>query len=113
MAMPAVLVKDKVTGDNLSKARKEYGDYIKVVADLITGYVAIGGEWHAGGEKLLLDTGSEQENLWGGGIDMKTKTIETVALINIRPRSGNNSQEILDKKIRQRFVKIVKDKFEL
>jgi len=111
--MAVVLIKNKITKRELIKAQEDYGLYIKVVVDLESETITIGGQWHADGEKLLLEAGSKQENLWGGGIDIKTKTIEAVALINIRPRSGNDSQEILDKKCRQGFVKIVKTKFKL
>jgi hypothetical protein len=46
-----------------------------------------------------------------GGIDSDTKNIETVALINLRPNLGNNSQEILDANARKRFIEIVKERF--
>ncbi len=75
--------------------------------------MAIGGEWHADAEKILLGEGSKQENLWGGGIDIETKNIDLVALINLRPNMGRNSQEIIDEKIRKQFLKIVEDKFNL
>ena len=62
---------------------------------------------------LILEKGASQQNIWGGGIDSETKNIDTVALINLRPSFDNNSQEILDKNIRDKFVKIVKDNFGL
>lgn len=73
----------------------------------------MGGEWHADAEKVLRAKGAKGNSTWGGGIDMDTKTIETIALINLRPNLGNNSQEILDKKIRNKFVKIVRERFKL
>ena len=109
--MAVVLIKGKVTPQDLMLASEDYGEYIKIVVDVVTGDAAIGGEWHADGEKILLEKGSRQKNIWGGGIDLKTRNIETVALINLRPRVGNNSQEILDKKIRKKFVSVVKKKF--
>ena len=75
--------------------------------------MVIGGEWHADGEKVLLEKGADSKNVWVGGIDLDTKNIDTVALINLRPKQSNFSQEILDKKVRARFVKIVKEKFNL
>lgn len=109
--MAIVVVGEKVTKKDIQKASEEYGEYIKIVVDIKTEDMTIGGEWHADAEKKLAELGSKQDNIWGGGIDMKLKKIETIALINIRPKLGNDSQELLDKKIREEFTNIVKKKF--
>lgn len=111
--MGVVKVGDKVTSQDLIIAREDYEEYIKVVVDIQTGAMAMGGEWHADGEKVLLESGSEQDNIWGGGVDMTTKKVETIAIINLRPRVGNDSQEILDPKTRERFVQFVEEKFKI
>ncbi len=111
--MSVVIIKDRVTQKDIRKASEEYGVYIKVVVDIEKNLLAAGGEWHADAEKILVEKGSKQKNLWGGGIDLNAKNIETVALINLRPNQGNNSQEILDAEIREKFLKIVKEKFRL
>lgn len=111
--MAVVFVKDKVSPENIEVASEEYGRYIKITVDIQKEAMVIGGKWHVDGEKVLLEKGSRQEHTWGGGIDQKTKNIETIALINLRPKLGNNSQEILDPKRREKFVRIVKDKFEI
>ncbi len=110
--MGAVVISDKVTTIDLEIARQDYGDYMKIVVDVETGTVAIGGEWHADAEKLLLAAGSKQQNLWGGGIDIATRQVDFNSLINIRPNL-NASQEILDVKIRTDFEQIIKVKFAL
>lgn len=107
-----IYVVGDISKEDLVKAREDYGDYIKVVADVVTGKMTIGGEWHADGEKILLELGSRQKDLWGGGIDMKTGRVETIALINLRPES-NTSQDILDSQVRNKFTGLVSDKFEL
>jgi hypothetical protein len=109
--MTVVVVENKVTKDDIEKASEEYGEYIKIVIDVKTGLTAIGGEWHADGERKLLESGSKQENIWGGGIDIKTKKIDFNALINIRSDQENDSMEILDLSIKTVFTKIVKEKF--
>ncbi len=109
--MGVVIVDEKVAPEDLVIAQEEYGEYVKIVIDIETEAMAIGGEWHADAEKELLEAGSKQSNMWGGGIDLTSKRIETIALINIRPRLGNDSQEIIDPKIRQRFVTIARKKF--
>jgi len=111
--MSVVLIENRVTKADLQKAGEDYGKFIKIVVDVKNNLVAIGGEWHVDGEKILLERGSQQQDLWGGGVDLDMKNIETIALINLRPSLDNNSQEILDKNIRDKFVKIVKEKFEL
>lgn len=111
--MAVVLVGDSLTKEDLITASKEYGEYIKIVVDIYNNLMTVGGEWHADGEKVLLEKGSKQEDVWGGGIDTKTKNIETTALINLRPKMGNDSQEMLDRNLREKFVKMVKEKFGL
>jgi hypothetical protein len=105
-----LLVGDKISQDDLEKAKQDYGDYVKVVLDVETEKMTIGGEWHADGEKILLEKGSKQGDIWGGGIDLFIGRVETLALINLRPEI-NPSQEILDGKIRERFVMLVSEKF--
>lgn len=109
--MAVVVIKDQVTPEDLATARQDYGDYIKVVADVRNGVVAIGGQWHADAERILLEQGSLQADIWGGGLDLLHKTIDTIALINLRPTQGNDSQEILNPQIRQTFTSLVKEKF--
>ncbi|KKR28267.1 MAG: hypothetical protein UT61_C0053G0003 [Candidatus Woesebacteria bacterium GW2011_GWA1_39_8] len=109
--MGVVFIKDKVVARDLGVAQKDYGKYIKIVVDVKNNLVAIGGEWHVDGEKVLLENGADKDSIWGGGIDSDTKNIETVALINLRPNLGNNSQEILDANARKRFIEIVKERF--
>lgn len=112
-SMAVVFVNDKVTTDDLKIAQEEYGKYVKIVVDIKNNLMTIGGEWHADGEKVLLEHSADKDSVWGGGIDLDTKNIETIALINLRPNLDNNSQEILDKDTREKFVSIVKERFEL
>ncbi len=113
MAVVFLRNKDKVSKSDIKKASEEYGDYIKVVVDIQTKDVTIGGEWHADGEKVLLEKDSKQKNVWGGGVDLRAKKVDVSALINIDPRRGNDSMEILDKSIRDKFVSVTTRKFGL
>ena len=88
-----------------------YGDYVKVTADLHNEWVVIGTELHADAEDILLNKGSISDNIWGGGINLKDKIVDTTAVLNLRPKFGNDSMDILDSKKRQRFVKIIKKYF--
>lgn len=105
--MAIVLTKKKVSEDEFQKAKRDYGCYIKITADLKSGIVALGGEYHADAEKLLLEQGSKQENIWGGGINLENGQLETNAIINLRP-GGNESPEILDAEKRKVFLSLAK-----
>lgn len=110
--MAVVFIKDKVSKKDIEKASEEYGDFIKVDIDIRTKMMTIGGEWHSDGEKVLLENGSQQENIWGGGVDLESGVITYTSMINIRPEN-NPSQSILDVKVREEFERILKQKFNL
>ncbi|MFA6185023.1 MAG: DUF5674 family protein [Candidatus Shapirobacteria bacterium] len=96
--------------EEFKKLSEEFGEYIKLVADVDQEILYGGSRLHADIEKILIDSGSLQKNIWGGGIDLKFKTIECSAVANIRPET-NPSTEILDPIIREKFVNIVKKYF--
>ena len=90
------------TQDDIARARTDYQDYIKITIDLERARVVIGGEYHYDAEQLLLDEGSKQDEIWGGGMDLITGSLETNAMINMRPLT-NPSTEILDQEIAIQF----------
>lgn len=98
------------TEDEFKKLIEEFGEYIKLVADIDKEILYGGSRLHADIEKILMNSGSLQKNIWGGGIDLKFKVIECSAVANIRPDS-NPSTEILDTTIREKFIKIIKKYF--
>ncbi len=65
---------------------------------------------HADEEKLLLENGSKQKNLWGINIYPDKKGadfIEFDSIINIRPSQNNLSRFIEDEKIRKKIIEII------
>lgn len=87
-------------------AQDSYGDMVKAVADIEKGIIAIGGEYHADAEQLLLIHGSLQDNLWGFNIypnQPRESWLEYYSLINVRPRANNNSQIIQDEYIKEKI----------
>ncbi len=98
----------KASKEEIEKAKEEFGNYIKAVVDIEKKIVVIGGRFHADAEKILIEKGSVQQNLWGGGIDPVTGKIDFQAIINIRPKQNNDSMEILDQNIRKTFESTVK-----
>ena len=105
--MAIVIIKDKLSKKDFEKAREDYQTYIKITVDLEKEIVALGGEYHADAEQLLLQRGSKQKNIWGGGVNLEEGRIETNAIINLRPKE-NESAEILEPKIRKKFISVVK-----
>jgi hypothetical protein len=102
-----IILTTLATPGQVQKMREEFGDYIKVVVDVEKEILAGGGRLHADCEQKLLEQGSRQSDLWGGGIDSANQVVEFNSLTNIKPER-NPSQEILDAGIRQKFEEIVR-----
>lgn len=96
-------IKDEITG-----LKEQFDTYIKTVIDVELEICSAGCDRHFDSEKILLEQGSRQENLWGGGIDMETMTIDFNSFINIRPKQGNTSNEIQDPEIRKKYEKLTR-----
>jgi len=104
-----IITKNKPYTKEEIKSLKELFDvYIKTVIDIEKKICSAGCDRHFDSEKILLDQGSRQENLWGGGIDLEMKTIDCNSMINIRPAQGNTSNEIQDKETRDEFERLTK-----
>ncbi|GAB4027894.1 MAG: hypothetical protein Fur0011_6950 [Candidatus Microgenomates bacterium] len=88
------------TSKEISKASEQFDGYIKTVMDLKKQICVAGMDRHYEGEQILLNDGSKQSNLWGGGIDLATKIIDFNSFINIRPNDNNPSSDILDPRLR-------------
>ena len=103
------LLDRKATAEQLKKAAEDLDGYIKFVADIEKKIMTVGGTRHVEGEEILLQDGSKQSDLWGGGYDMESGEIDFDSMINIRPLQGNTSREVLDPEIRKVMEKIVRE----
>lgn len=83
------------------------GTYIKLAVDIRRGVLAGGGILHADCEAALLEDGSRQDDVWGADWDPSGRTLTFEALINIRPRQGNPSMDILDSATREAVAHVV------
>lgn len=110
------IIRQQMTKMQLVKlARQSYGEMIKAIADLDKGWIAVGGDLHADGEMVLLNTGSDQENLWGFNIfpeKPEAERLEYSALINIRPRHGNPAITIEKEEIRRAIRQLVDERID-
>lgn len=96
------------TKEEIEKSRELFDIYIKTVIDVEKEICSAGADRHFESEKILLEKGSRQTNLWGGGIDIETKIIDCNSFINIRPKDRNTSNEIQDQEIRKKFEDLSK-----
>ena len=72
---------------------------IKVVADIATGAVAAGGEWHTDCLALLKARGSNPADCWGAKLNIETGAIVYKSQIN-QNRPDNRLDEIADEGVR-------------
>ena len=91
-------------------AENTFGDMVKCVADVHLNLLAIDAELHADLERLLLDNGSAQEDLWGFNLWVEEEGqdfVEFDSLINIRAWQGNPSRDVLNPEVREAIKSIV------
>lgn len=100
------------TPDEEDILTQEYSQYIKLSADLKQNILYGGSRLHYECEqKLIQNHNSKNEDIWSGGLNLKTKKIEYDAVANIKPSLNNPSTEILDSNNRQKFKDITKKYF--
>lgn len=75
-----------------------FGEIVKAVVDIQKEIMAVDAMLHSDQEEALLETGSEQKNLWGINFHPNkypTKEwIEFDSMINLRPSQGNRSRSV-------------------
>lgn len=96
------------TLEEIKKLKVEFGEYIKTVIDVKKKMCVAGMNRHFEGEQILLEKGSGQSNLWGGGIDLETKEVDYNSFINIRPNDNNLKNEIQSEKVKAKYNKLTK-----
>ena len=99
---------DPFTKEEIEKLKEQFDVYIKTVIDVEKKVCSAGMDRHFEGEKILLDQGSKQPNIWGGGVDLETKIIDFNSFINIRPNDNNTSSDIQNPEVRNDYKKLTK-----
>ncbi len=90
----------QATPEQIAEMLQEYEDMIKIVVDIRRRVLSGGGEMHADCESVLLEDGSEQDDLWGANWYPTEERIAFKSLINIRPRLGNRNIVIQSQELR-------------
>lgn len=96
------------TKEEIEKLKEVFDIYIKTVIDINKKVCSAGMDRHFEGEAVLLEQGSKQSDIWGGGIDLETKTIDFNSFINIRPNDNNTSNEIQNPEMRRIYEELTK-----
>ena len=100
------LLRKPATSNQLQEMLQQYDVMVKIVVDIRRRFLAGGGAMHADCESLLLEDGSEQDDLWGANWYPAEQRIAFESLINIRPRLGNRGILIQDETIRHQVEEI-------
>lgn len=93
-----------------SVARDLFGDMVKGVVDVVRGVMAIGGELHSDEEAVLLEDGSQQDDLWGINLypaERGDDWLEFDSMINVRPSLNNRSRGVEDPALRDSIRAVV------
>jgi hypothetical protein len=100
------MLREKATVSDIQDMLEQYEGMIKIVVDIRRFVLSGGGEMHSDCESVLLEDGSEQDDLWGANWYPNEQRIEFESLINIRPRLGNRSILIQDEDLRKQVQTI-------
>jgi hypothetical protein len=106
--MKIPIIRQHATDQDIREMLEELESYVKLAVDVEREVLAGGGEYHADCEEVLLEDGSQQEDIWGADWHPNSRTVEFGALINIRPHQDNRGMEIQNPEVRRRVEKIVR-----
>lgn len=103
------LLRELTNSTQINEMLQEYDKMIKIVVDIRRRVLSGGGEMHSDCESVLLEDGSEQDDLWGANWYPAEQRIEFESLINIRPRLGNRDVVIQDENIRRQVESVTRE----
>jgi hypothetical protein len=102
------IIRARVTKEQLKEMLETLETYVKLAVDIERGILAGGGAMHADCEFVLLEDGSQQQDIWGADWNPTTQEVTFESLINIRPRQNNRSLELQDPVLRTQVEKITR-----
>ena len=105
------IVSTSISKEELLKmSERIFGGLVKAVVDIEKKIMVVDAAMHADEEKLLLEQGSKQDNLWGINLYPEIEGedfIEFDSMINVRPRLSNYSRGIENKELQKKIITIV------
>ena len=87
-----------------------FGGLVKAVVDVQKKIMVLDAAMHADEERILLEQGSKQDDLWGINLYPEIEGddfIEFDSMINVRPRLDNFSRGIENKGLQNKIITIV------
>jgi hypothetical protein len=104
-----IIIREPATIEQIKQMAKTFnGVMIKLAVDVKRSILAGGGALHADCEQLLLEDGSQQEDVWGADWYPDSREVNFEALINIRPRQQNFDLELQNSELREQVEAIVR-----
>lgn len=83
-------------------------EMVKGVVDIKRNLLAIDASLHADLEKMLLDDGSSQYDLWGINLYPEEEDlIEFDSMINLRPNQGNRTRGVENAATREKITEVI------
>jgi hypothetical protein len=108
MAMKEV---ERITLTELEQMAETGDGLVKADVDVSLHRLVVDMDLHADGEAYLLERGSRQQDIWGINLYPNKygtdEFIEYDSMINMRPRQGNRSRDVLDQAVRAKIAEIV------
>ncbi len=105
------ILHDPIKKENLATSEVVFDEaMVKGVVDVERGLLAIDADLHADLERMLLEDGSRQDDVWGINLwfeDDGEDFVEFDSMINVRPRQGNRSRSVEDPALCQQITEIV------
>jgi len=99
---------DPFTLEEIEQLKEEYDIYIKAVIDLENKVCCAGMKYHSEGKQILLNRDSNESHIWGGGLNLITKEIDSSSYINICHGENTQKSIILDQTISSQFEELAR-----
>ena len=107
------ILEKPIKKSDLIKESKNFIDEnaIKGAVDIKKELVAVDSQMHYECEQLLLDHGSNQQDIWGINLYLNSDNIDDLAefdsMINVRPSQGNRSRSVENPETQLKIKQIV------
>ena len=107
------ILENPITKSDLIKESKNFIDEntIKAAVDIKKELVAVDAPMHYECEQLLLENGSNQEEIWGINLYLDEENLDDLvefdSMINVRPAQNNRSRSIENPETREKIKQVV------
>lgn len=110
----SLIVNERINLIKLKEIVYCYDNIVKGVCDIVTGEIAMGGEWHSDAEQMLSNKGNNSNNIWGFNIAFEAVETEPrivyTSMINIKPVLGYKNILLTDIIIINKINEIIENK---